>query len=223
MLLRLEGVLDQAQVAEIRRIIEAAKWIDGVITGDPALKNNLVADRRSHPEYGSAIKKVVGALMAQQRFRSYVSPKEITLGFNRYDPGMFYKDHMDAPLMGGPRGEGTMRSDLSFTVALADPADYRGGEFVIRTPFGEERLELEAGSAIVYPSTMIHRVEPIEDGTRWVANGWIQSMVRDDARREIIYEFDQLRGIVTREMAGSEIVVRFDHLYSNLMRLWVEV
>ncbi len=222
MLLRLESVLDQAQVAEIRRIIEAAKWIDGVITGDPALKNNLVADRRSHPEYGSAIQKVLGALMAQPRFRSYVSPKEITLGFNRYDPGMFYKNHMDAPFMSGARGT-PMRSDLSFTVALADPADYRGGEFVIQTPFGEERLKLEAGNAIVYPSTMIHRVDPIEDGTRWAANGWIQSMVRDDVRREIIYEIDQLRGIVTREMTDSEIIVRFDHLYSNLMRLWAEM
>ena len=221
MLLRLDGVLDRAQVAEVRRIVEAAKWIDGTGTGHPAFKNNLEANRSS-PEYNGAIKKVLGALMAQPQFKSYAQPKQVMMSFNRYDPGMFYKNHMDAPIMGMEGGQ-PMRSDLAFTVALTDPADYRGGEFVVQTPFGEERLKLEAGNAIVYPSTMIHRVEPIEDGTRWVANGWIQSMVRDDARREIIYEFDQLRGIVTREMAGSEIVVRFDHLYSNLMRLWVEV
>ncbi len=221
MLLRLEGVLDRAQVAELRRIMEAAKWNDGAATGNPAFKNNLEA-LRSSPEYNSATKKIVGALMAQPKFRSYAWPKQVILGLNRYDPGMFYKNHMDAPIMGMEGGQ-AMRSDLSFTVALTDPADYRGGEFVAQTPFGEERLKLEAGNAIVYPSTMIHRVEPIEDGTRWTAIGWIQSMMRDDVRREILYEIDQLRGIATREISGSEIVERFDHLHGNLMRLWAEV
>ncbi len=221
MLLRLEGVLDRAQVAELRRIMEAAKWNDGAVTGNPAFKNNLEA-LRSSPEYNSATKKIVGALMAQPKFRSYAWPKQVILGFNRYDPGMFYKNHMDAPIMGMEGGQ-AMRSDLSFTVALTDPADYRGGEFVAQTPFGEERLKLEAGNAIVYPSTMIHRVERIEEGTRWTAIGWIQSMMRDDVRREILYEIDQLRGIATREISGSEIVERFDHLHGNLMRLWAEV
>ena len=221
MLLRLEGVLDRAQVAEVRRIIEAAKWIDGTGTGHPAFKNNLEANRSS-PEYNGAIKKVLGALMAQPRFKSYAWPKQIMLGVNRYDPGMFYKNHMDAPIMGMEGGQ-AMRSDLAFTVSLTDPADYRGGEFVVQTPFGEERLKLEAGNAIVYPSTMIHRVEPIEGGTRWSVFGWIQSMVRDDDRREIIYEIDQLRGIVLREITDSEIVVSFDRLHGNLMRLWAEL
>ncbi len=221
MLLRLDGVLDRAQVAELRRIMEAAKWNDGAVTGNPAFKNNLEA-LRSSPEYNSATKKILGALMAQPKFRSYAWPKQVILGFNRYDPGMFYKNHMDAPIMGMEGGQ-AMRSDLSFTVALTDPADYRGGEFVAQTPFGEERLKLEAGNAIVYPSTMIHRVERIEEGTRWTAIGWIQSMMRDDVRREILYEIDQLRGIATREISGSEIVERFDHLHGNLMRLWAEV
>ncbi len=221
MLLRLEGVLDRAQVAEFRRIMEAANWNDGAVTGDPAIKNNLEA-LRSSPGYNDATKKILGALMAQPKFRSYAWPKQIMLAINRYDPGMFYDNHMDSPIMGMEGGQ-AMRSDLSFTVALTDPADYRGGEFVVQTPFGEERLKLEAGAAIVYPSTMIHRVEPIEDGTRWAAFGWIQSMVRNDDRREIMYELDELRGIATREIAGSEIVVRFDHLHGNLLRLWAEL
>ncbi len=221
MLLRLEGVLDRAQLAEFRRILAAAKWIDGAITGNPALKSNLEANRSS-PEYNGAIKQVLGALLAQPRLKSYAWPKQIMVAVNRYDPGMFYKNHMDAPIMGMEGGR-AMRSDLSFTVALTDPAEYRGGEFVAQTPFGEERFRLEADSAIVYPSTMIHRVEPIEEGTRWSAIGWIQSMVRDEGRREILYEIDQLRGIATREISGSEIVERFDHLHGNLMRLWAEV
>jgi PKHD-type hydroxylase len=201
--------------------METANWNDGAATGDPAIKKNLEA-LRSSPGYNDATKKIVGALMAQPKFRSYAWPKQVMLAINRYDPGMFYGNHMDAPIMGMEGGQ-AMRSDLSFTLALTDPDDYRGGEFVIQTPFGEERLKLEAGAAIVYPSTMIHRVDPIEDGTRWAAFGWIQSMMRDDSRREILYEINQLRGIATREIAGTDIVERFDHLHSNLLRLWAEV
>ena len=185
----------------MRGIIEAAQWIDGSVSGDPALKRNLQADRAT-PEFDKAIKKVVGALMARPEFISYAAPKQVTLEFNRYDPGMFYKNHMDAALMGGVRGQ-PMRTDLSFTVALTDPAAYKGGDFVAETPFGEECMRIEAGNAIVYPSSMIHRVEPIEEGTRWAASGWIQSMVRDENRREILFEIDRLRG--------------------NLVRLWAEV
>ena len=221
MLLRLEAVLDQAEIAEVRRIVESAKWIDGSVSGDPALKKNLQADRAT-PEFDKAIKKVVGALMARPEFKSYAIPKQVTLEFNRYDPGMFYKNHMDAALMGGVRGQ-PMRADLSFTVALTDPAAYKGGDFVAETPFGEERMRLEAGNAIIYPSSMIHRVEPIEEGTRWAAIGWIQSMVRDENRREILFEIDRLRDAVTRQLTDPETRERFDRLRGNLVRLWAEV
>ena len=205
----------------MRGIIEAAQWIDGSVSGDPALKRNLQADRAT-PEFDKAIKKVVGALMARPEFISYAAPKQITLEFNRYDPGMFYKNHMDAALMGGVRGQ-PMRADLSFTVALTDPAAYKGGDFVAQTLFGEERMRIEAGNAIVYPSGMIHRVEPIEEGTRWAAIGWIQSMVRDENRREILFEIDRLREAVTRQLSDPDTRERFDRLRGNLLRLWAEV
>ena len=160
--------------------------------------------------------------MAQPEFISYAAPKQVTLEFNRYDPGMFYKNHMDAALMGGVRGQ-PMRADLSFTVALTDPAAYKGGDFVAQTSFGEERMRIEAGNAIVYPSGMIHRVEPIEEGTRWAAIGWIQSMVRDENRREILFEIDRLREAVTRQLSDPETRERFDRLRGNLLRLWAEV
>ncbi len=131
MLLKLEGVLDQAEIAEVRGIIEAAEWIDGSVSGDPALKRNLQA-KRATPEFDAAIRKVIGALMSRPEFASYAIPRQVTIEFNRYDPGMFYKNHMDAALMGGVLGQ-PLRTDLSFTVALTDPASYKGGEFVANT------------------------------------------------------------------------------------------
>lgn len=221
MLLKLEGVLKEAQVVSVRQIIEQAKWVDGAVSGKGTLKKNLQADR-STPEFDQAIKTVITALMSRPDFKNYAMPKQVTLEFNRYDPGMFYKNHMDAALMGGVRSQ-PMRADLSFTVALTDLSDYTGGEFVLQTPFGEERMKVQAGDGIVYPSNMIHRVDPIESGTRWAAIGWIQSMVRDNVKREILYEVDQLREGVVREFPDSEYQERFDQLRGNLTRLWAEV
>ena len=221
MMLKLQGVLDAAQVAEVRGIVEKAKFIDGTVSGSPDLKKNLQAERTT-PEFDRAIKIVVGALMETEDFKDYALPKQVTLEFNRYDPGMYYKNHMDAAIMGGVRGQ-PMRTDLSYTVALTEPGAYKGGEFVLCTPFGEERMKLEPGNAIVYPSKMIHRVEPIEEGSRWAAVGWVQSMVRDDAQREILFEIQQLKKLVVPQIQDPNCRERFDHLRGNLTRLWAEV
>ena len=221
MLLKLENVLNPSEVADVRRIVEAAKFVDGAVSGKATLKKNLQAARGTE-EFGTAIQKVIGALMARQEFKDYAVPKQITLEFNRYDPGMFYKNHMDAPLMGGLRSQ-PIRSDLSFTVFLTDPRTYDGGEFVLQTPYGEQRVKEDAGSAIVYPSSMIHRVDPVQSGTRWAAVGWIQSMLRNQAEREIHYEVSSLREKVVAAFPDSELQERFDHLQGNLLRLWAEV
>jgi len=221
MLLKLENVLNPSEVADVRRIVEAAKFVDGAVSGKATLKKNLQAARGTE-EFGTAIQKVIGALMARQEFKDYAVPKQITLEFNRYDPGMFYKNHMDAPLMGGLRSQ-PIRSDLSFTVFLTDPRTYDGGEFVLQTPYGEQRVKEDAGNAIVYPSSMIHRVDPVQSGTRCAAVGWIQSMLRNQAEREIHYEVSSLREKVVAAFPDSELQERFDHLQGNLLRLWAEV
>jgi PKHD-type hydroxylase len=220
-LLKLENVLDQTQVADVRRIVEAATYVDGSVSGKATLKKNLQAARGTE-EFNAAIQKVVGALMARSEFKDYAVPKQISLEFNRYDPGMFYKNHMDAPLMGGVRSQ-PIRSDLSFTVFLTDPSTYDGGEFVLQTPYGEQRVKEAAGNAIVYPSSMIHRVDPVQSGTRWAAVGWIQSMLRDPAQREILYEISRLREMAVTAFPDSEMQERFDRVQGNLMRLWAEV
>ncbi|MHA1599223.1 MAG: Fe2+-dependent dioxygenase [Alphaproteobacteria bacterium] len=221
MLLKLENVLNQSEVAEVRRIVEAAKFIDGAVSGKATLKKNLQAARGTE-EFGTAIQKVIGALMARQEFKDYAVPKQITMEFNRYDPGMFYKNHMDAPLMGGLRSQ-PIRSDLSFSVFLTDPRTYDGGEFVLQSPYGEQRVKGEAGDAIVYPSSMIHRVDPVQSGSRWGAVGWIQSMLRSQAQREIHYEVSLLREMAVEALPDSELQERFDHLQGNLIRMWAEV
>lgn len=220
-MLRLEGLLNSAQIAEVRGIVEKAHFIDGAVSGKASLKKNLQVERKG-PEFDAAIRIIVGALMAREDFKNYALPKQITLEFNRYDPGMYYKAHMDSALMGGVRGQ-PMRTDLSFTVYLTDPSTYKGGEFVLQTPFGQERVREPAGNAIIYPSNMLHWVEPVEDGSRWAAIGWIQSMLRDESQRQIMREIDSLRALVIKSFPDSEMQERFDRLHSNLLRYWAEV
>jgi PKHD-type hydroxylase len=221
MLLKLSEVLSESEVAEVRGIVEQANFIDGTVSGKGTLKKNLQMDRGG-PAANRSVQMIVKKLMARADFTAYASPKQITMEFNRYEPGMYYKNHMDAAVMGGLHGQ-PMRSDLSFTVFLTDPDSYQGGEFVLQSPYGEERIKGAAGDAIVYPSNMIHRVEPIESGARWAAIGWIQSMLRGDAERQIIHEVLTLREEVVRAFPDSEYQERFDRLHGNLMRLWAEV
>ena len=220
-MLKLEGVLTGPQLAEVRRIVEGAKFIDGSVSGNARLKKNLQVERGA-TQFDAAIRIVVGALMAREDFKNYALPKQITLEFNRYDPGMYYKAHMDSALMGGVRGQ-PMRSDLSFTVYLSDPESYRGGEFVLQTPYGQERIKETAGNAIIYPSNMLHWVEPVEEGSRWAAIGWIQSMLRDESQRQIMHEIDALKALTVKAFPESEMQERFDRLHSNLLRYWAEV
>lgn len=221
MLLRLERVLDDAQIAQIGDVLGAAQFVEGTVSGKGTLKQNLQAERGT-PEFDRAIRTVVTALMARTEFKNFALPKQITLEFNRYDPGMFYKTHMDAALMGGVRGQ-PMRADLSFTLFLSDPASYGGGEFVLNSPYGDMRLKEPAGSAVIYPSNMLHRVEPVEDGSRLAAIGWIQSMLRDEAQRGFVREIQALRTQVVAAFPDSEMQERFDRLHSNLLRYWAEV
>lgn len=220
-MLKLDGVLNDGQIAEVRKIIEAAKFVDGSVSGKATLKRNLQV-ARSTPQFDAAVRVVASALMARDEFKAYALPKQITLEFNRYDPGMFYKAHMDTALMGGLRGQ-PMRADLSFSVYLSDPADYRGGDFVLQTPYGQERIKQDAGSAIVYPSSMLHWVEPVEEGSRWAAVGWVQSMLRDEAQRQIMRDVEALRGLAVKAFPDSEMQERFDRMQSNLLRYWAEV
>lgn len=221
MLLKIPNVMSAGQVAELRALLERAPFQDGRVTGHPRLKQNLQILGRA-PEAQPAVQLVMRALVGSRLFQSFAQPFNFQVMFNRYEPGMFYKDHMDAALMGGLKGGAPIRTDLSFTVFLSDPADYEGGDFVIRTGFGDLTVRGELGHAICYPSNMLHRVEPVTRGARWAAVGWVQSLFRDHEQRALVHELEQLRERVTRNDVDHPEDEAFSRLRENLVRQWAE-
>lgn len=221
MLIKISKLLSEPELARIHGVLKGAQFAEGSMTGKRMLKNNLQAVGSS-PGHNEAIQSIVAAFMKKWEFTSYAIPKQVFLMFNRYDAGMEYQDHIDAALMGGGKRP-MLRADVSMTVFLSDPDSYKGGEFVIQTPFGEIRIKEAAGNAIAYPSTMLHRVEPVTEGCRWACVGWAQSMVQDASQRLIIHELDQLRYSLTTEMPDSPYPEKLARTYQNLMRMWAEV
>jgi PKHD-type hydroxylase len=134
---------------------------------------------------------------------------------------MTYGEHVDDPVMGAP-GQ-LYRSDVSITIFLSDPEEYDGGELVIRAPYGEHSVKLPAGDAVMYPSSSLHRVNPVTRGVRLAAVTWVQSLVRDAARRELLYELNRVREALLRDTPGGEETARLNMVYVNLVRMWSEV
>jgi PKHD-type hydroxylase len=168
------------------------------------------------------IRILTSALAHNATFRSAVLPYRMADPiFARYQPGMTYGDHVDDPLMGhsGQR----FRTDVSMTVFLRPPESYAGGELVIGTTFGQQQVKLKAGSAVIYPSSSLHHVAPVTQGERLVALAWMQSYVRDPARRELLYELDQAREHLLQHAPDDPHTALVDKSYANLLRMWGDV
>jgi PKHD-type hydroxylase len=168
------------------------------------------------------IRILMATLGHDETFRFGVLPHRVADPiFARYRPGMTYGDHVDDPIMGarGPR----FRTDVSMTVFLNPPESYEGGELVIRTSFGERRVKLAAGDAVAYPSSSLHHVAEVTRGERLVALTWIQSYVRDPARRELLYELNLAREHLLKSAPEAEHTARVDCSYNNLVRMWSDV
>jgi PKHD-type hydroxylase len=141
--------------------------------------------------------------------------------YARYAPGMAYGEHLDDPIMGA---EGLpYRSDVAVTLFLTAPEDYDGGELVVRLPFGEQRVKLPAGDAVLYPAGSIHRVSPVTRGERLVAVTWVQSVVRDPARRELLYGLNAAREALLARAPRAEETAQVNAAYLNLVRMWSEL
>jgi PKHD-type hydroxylase len=134
---------------------------------------------------------------------------------------MQYGNHIDDPIM-GPAGQ-RYRTDLSITVFLNSPEDYDGGELVVQTAFGEQRVKLEAGNAVMYPSGSTHRVAEVTHGERIVAVTWLQSMVRDTSQRELLYRLSQARDILLEKSKGEKETELVSNAYINLVRMWSDI
>lgn len=220
----LAGVLDADALQAIRGALDTAGFVSGASTAGwhaVKVKNNLQAAS------DVAAKRIQQCLMRHPLFRSAALPARLcTPLFSRYTTGMAYGRHVDEALMGGgDGGAGTaLRSDLAVTVFLSDPADYDGGELVIENVSGALSYKLEAGQAIVYPATTLHRVAEVTRGERLAAVLWVQSLVRDVAQREILFDLDTARRGVW-DKAGKLATPEFDLLsktYANLLRAWAE-
>ena len=180
------------------------------------VKNNEQADK-THPGYAALNDRVGQAIRNSAEFVLACQPRHLTdLRFSRYRDGMEYGTHVDDALMQG------IRSDISFTLWLADPGSYDGGELVMDTAVSEDRYKLGRGELIAYSSTSLHRVAPVTRGERICAVGWAQSWVRDPAQREILYDLDVARrGIFQRESKTREFDL-ISKSHANLTRMWAD-
>ncbi|MCB1738661.1 MAG: Fe2+-dependent dioxygenase, partial [Gammaproteobacteria bacterium] len=138
----------------------------------------------------------------------------------RYTPGMAYGEHIDDPIMGTGQ---KFRTDISMTVFLNAPEAYDGGDLIAETPFGRQTVKLPAGDAVIYPSGSLHQVGEVTAGERLVAVAWIQSMIRDPQRRQLLYELNQAREKLLVIAPGNSETRQIDHTYINLVRMWAEV
>lgn len=224
MLLHIEHVLDATTAARIRAKLDAAEWVDGRETVGPqgaAVKRNqqLPDTSRLKAELG---REVLTACARHPEFHAATLPVRILPPrFNRYADGGCYGPHVDGAVMA--LADGTqLRSDIACTLFLAEPDSYDGGELIVDDTYGEHDVKLPAGDAIVYPASSLHRVEPVTRGARVTAFFWIQSLVRDDARRRILFRMDAAIRRLTASGADATAIRELSGVYHNLLRNWSE-
>jgi PKHD-type hydroxylase len=225
MLLQVPQVLTPAQVAQMRARLDAASWVDGNVTSGhqsaQAKYNEQVAeDSAEARELGA---QVVAALQSNLLFFSAALPRQIFPPlFNRYRPGMQFASHVDNAIRTHAATRTRIRTDLSATLFLSAPDEYDGGELLIEDTYGVQRVKLEAGSMVLYPATSLHRVEPITRGARIASFFWIESMVREDAQRTILFDLDMAIMRLTAAHPQDASLVGLVGVYHNLLRMWAQ-
>jgi PKHD-type hydroxylase len=225
MLLHIPKVLTESQLAECRTALAKAEWADGRATAgyqSARVKNNQQLPE-THPTAVKLGDMILGALDRNPLFMSGALPlKVVPPLFNRYENSQSYGNHIDGairPIAGTPH---RVRTDLSATLFLTPPEDYEGGELNIEDTFGTQAVKLAAGDMILYPGSSLHRVEPVTRGVRICAFFWIQSMVRDDAQRRMLFELDTTIQQLAGTVSDQAPVVKLTNIYHNLLRQWAD-
>ena len=219
MILCIKSVLDANELTAIQDAVLESSFVDGKVTAGwhaALVKNNQQTS--ADDEHISAAKTCISkALTRNELFRLAARPKQFSsLLFSRYTEGMSYGTHVDDALMGH------IRSDLSFTIFLSDQTSYSGGELVMDLPQGEQTFKLEAGDMVLYPSTTLHRVEPVTQGMRLAAVGWLQSLVRRSDQRELLFDIETARLSLFRREGKTPEFDLLSKSLSNLLRMWAE-
>ncbi len=225
MLLKIPSVLDPQELTVVRQLLAQARFVDGRLSAGQAarqVKHNQEVDRAAFADLEPLNNLVMGKLVNHPLYRSGTLALRVAAPYYaRYTPGMTYGNHVDDPIMGQ---DGQLyRSDASITVFLNEPSDYDGGELVVQGVFGEQRIKFAAGDAVLYPSSSLHRVDPVTRGERLVAVTWLQSLVRDPARRELLHELNTVRERLLAAKADSEDAQLVNKTYVNLVRMWGEM
>lgn len=226
MIARIAQVLDAPRLAALQALLKDAPWEDGRATAgfqSAQVKHNLQLAQDS-PTARQASDLVLRALERHPEFVSAALPHRVYPPlFNRYEPGMAFGAHVDNAVRQLPGTPHRLRIDVSATLFLGAPEGYDGGELVIEDTFGAHSVKLGAGDMVVYPASSLHRVQPVTRGARVAAFFWVQSMVRDDAARTLLFEMDTAIRELTAAGADEGAVLRLTACYHNLLRRWADV
>ena len=226
MLICIPEVLTKEQVAHCRKVMDSAEWVDGRVTA--GAQSGSVKHNNQLPEGSTASNQlgdmVIEALSRAPLFISAAIPLKIFPPlFNRYGVGQHFGTHVDGAIRAVPGTTVRIRTDLSVTLFLAEPEEYDGGELTVEDNYGTHEVKLPAGDMVLYPSTSLHHVKPITRGARVASFFWLQSMVRQDSARSLLFDLDQTIQELSAERGIEDpACVRLTGIYHNLIRYWAD-
>ncbi|HSH96852.1 MAG: Fe2+-dependent dioxygenase [Methylophilaceae bacterium] len=225
MLLHVPEVLNPDELGQLRELLKQADWADGKITAgtqSAQVKRNIQLPETS--EFAEAGRKLVlKALSRHALFFSAALPKKIYPPlFNQYREGMDFGAHIDNAVRTHAISAMHVRTDISCTLFIADPESYDGGELVIEDTYGHQMVKLPAGDMVLYPGTSLHHVRPVTRGARLASFFWIESMIRDDAQRTLLFDMDAAIVTLRQQIGDTAAVIRLTGNYHNLIRMWAD-
>jgi len=226
MLISIPNVLTAEQVAATRKILDAAEWVDGKVTAgfQSAQAKDNVQIPEGHPVARQVGDMILKALGSNPLFLSAALPLHVFPPlFNRYSGGQKFGTHVDNSIRQVPGTPHRIRTDLSATLFFAAPEEYDGGELCVEDTYGVKSVKLPAGHMILYPATSLHHVTPVTRGARVCSFFWLQSMVRDDAKRSLLFDLDLSIQRLSRDHPEHPSAVQLTGVYHNLLRQWAEV
>ncbi len=226
MLLQIPDVLAAAQVTQARELLDRTEWIDGRVTAghqSARAKDNQQLPE-DHPTSRQLGDMILAALQRNPLFISAALPLRVFPPlFNRYEGGQSFGNHVDNAIRQLPNSGVRIRTDLSATLFFSEPAEYEGGELVIEDTYGVHSVKLPAGHLVLYPSTSLHNVRPVTQGARVASFFWIQSLVRDDGARTLLFDLDNAIQRVAHDAPDSIAPVQLTAVYHNLLRRWADL
>jgi len=226
MLITIPEVLNPEQVRHARRLLDEAQWVDGRVTAghqSARAKDNMQLPE-DHPVAEELGDLVLTALGRNALFIAAALPLRVFPPlFNRYTGGQSFGTHVDNAIRQVPGTGHRIRTDLSATLFLAEPDEYDGGELVVEDTYGVHSVKLPAGHLVLYPSTSLHHVKPVSRGARVASFFWVQSMIREDSRRTLLFDLDTSIQRVSRDVPDHPSTVQLTGVYHNLLRQWAEM